>query len=858
MDEVPVYAPSKDEIKQRLPLEYVCSRFGITATLEHPGRCPFHKGGLEDNPSFNLHVSDDGFVRWFCYPCGLGGDLFDLIQHFHGCSFPEAIEHATALLGELPEDFEPPQRQPRRKADPTDLATVVNDARTRAAAADHSGILAARVGYADVAQPDLCVKWDAYLRDVWGWGLTAAGEVAMPHWTADGQLVGCKKRAGDGTRSSVDGSSYLGQLYGAWLGRRSQDVLLLEGETDAAFAGWLAQTENVQIDVFALPSGAGTPIEDSFLQFLKRSRVIYLAFDPDAAGVAATWRWLETLAAIETNVKICCLPLGKDLRDAQPSLQHLLETARAPLRKPESIDLPEAEGGRGLGGYLRPGKEGDVRQITDWYIEPTAQLSGGDPGYDVNLTYRGITISTVIRLSDLTSMRDISRWCNRRGLIFTGREDDLKRIAEHVLWRGSVVPEVFQTDQVGLHGPPQAYAFAGASVVFPNGYVGKMPWRYTPSGQVSDVSDKVLLPSRGTVRWDWLADFLRLSAPTVTHPFLAWLVAATRRPETTQFPLLFIGGSSGVGKSTLARLGLRLVGSRIELDLGNVTPFILLRTLASSRSLPVFIDEWTRMSRKDTLQAFQGTVPILYTGGSAERGQADLSSTSYPMTAPTIVAGEDTFTLDRELERTITITPSRDAQNHHALACIATAPLERVGHLLHSWVADKDDLPSLTSVTSDRPEYNRNVLLAGWETLRLFLEDASHSSPDVPELPERPDLSSLEIEPDEVENVYEQALLAGASMRDADRHAVVWADPGRRGTWIRFQMLVGLIQSRNVDIQLPGGSRAMKAYFEERYGRLELGTSVTPPGAMTPLRAWLIPGYLLPVADDIRSTWVGE
>src|SRR5581483_2523106 len=198
--------------------------------------------------------------------------------------------------------------------------------------------------------------------------------------------------------------------------------------------------------------------------------------------------------------------------------------------------------------------------------------------------------------------------------------------------------------------------------------------------------------------------------------------ASMRRSTVQNFPLLFVGGSSGVGKSTLARLALRLAGSNIEVDLGANTPFILYRTLASSTSIPVFVDEWTRLSRQDSREAFQGIVPLLYTGGFAERGQADLTAMVYRMSAPVLVAGEDTFTLDRELDRTICVFPTRDGQNKAALARLTEKPLEGLARALHHWLVTSPDIAPLDyAPAATRPIFNQQVLLSGWACLQTFM-----------------------------------------------------------------------------------------------------------------------------------------
>lgn len=49
-------------------------------------KCPFHPDG-KPSASFSLKKK-----MWFCYPEGIGGDLFDFVMRLDGVSFGEAVE----------------------------------------------------------------------------------------------------------------------------------------------------------------------------------------------------------------------------------------------------------------------------------------------------------------------------------------------------------------------------------------------------------------------------------------------------------------------------------------------------------------------------------------------------------------------------------------------------------------------------------------------------------------------------------------------------------------------------------------------------------------------------------------------
>jgi hypothetical protein len=193
----------------------------------------------------------------------------------------------------------------------------------------------------------------------------------MPHWDQDAQLTGCKVRARSGDRWSF-GDSVFDHLYGAWLGRPTRDVLLTEGETDGAWASFVAERDGIQVDVRALPAGARRPPSAVQLDHLRRARTIYLAFDPDTVGVEATRTWIQALVqAGLRRIRVCCLPLERDLRSARPDLAHLLQRAKRPLEEPPDMLAQD-------GGFVRLNQKGEPRAVCTWTLEPVAQLTGGD------------------------------------------------------------------------------------------------------------------------------------------------------------------------------------------------------------------------------------------------------------------------------------------------------------------------------------------------------------------------------------------------------------------------------------------------------------------------------------------------
>ena len=78
------------------------------------GVCPFHE---EVEGSFTVYADSE---RFYCFGCGLGGDVLDFIQQAEGLSLPEAIARLDGSPGLAPRSATrpAPTRRPRSAALP--------------------------------------------------------------------------------------------------------------------------------------------------------------------------------------------------------------------------------------------------------------------------------------------------------------------------------------------------------------------------------------------------------------------------------------------------------------------------------------------------------------------------------------------------------------------------------------------------------------------------------------------------------------------------------------------------------------------------------------------------------------------
>ena len=93
-------------LKRRHPLGGVVEAAGVE--LRGRGRvrqgvCPFHE---ETQGSFTVYADTQ---RFYCFGCGLGGDVLDFIQRTDGVDLPEAIRRLDASPARPPETVIPPR-----------------------------------------------------------------------------------------------------------------------------------------------------------------------------------------------------------------------------------------------------------------------------------------------------------------------------------------------------------------------------------------------------------------------------------------------------------------------------------------------------------------------------------------------------------------------------------------------------------------------------------------------------------------------------------------------------------------------------------------------------------------------------
>jgi len=157
----------------------------------------------------------------------------------------------------------------------------------------------------------------------------------------------------------------------------------------------------------------------------------------------------------------------------------------------------------------------------------------------------------------------------------------------------------------------------------------------------------------------------RLNAADVILPAIGFFFAAPFAPTIRKilghFPILFVWGSPGGGKtSTICEVFLPLAGiTEARPTSATETEFALVRAMSGSNAIPLFIDEFKSDMGHNKVERLMRLLRRVYGGEVEERGRADQSIRSYHLAAPIVVAGESYPGEDPALrERLLPVNPN--------------------------------------------------------------------------------------------------------------------------------------------------------------------------------------------------------
>jgi DNA primase len=324
------------------------------AGARYVGRCPFHE---ERTPSFSVNAADKLF---YCFGCGKGGDVITFVRDTEQLDFAEAVEWLAERF-RVPLEYEEtsPQLEESRNRRYR-LHALLDQAASYYERHLWDGVAGAPVrqylesrGLGEAACREFRLglspgsglaqkaQEKGFSRDeLRRAGLTNARgndyfpqRLMFPLADARGRIVGFqarKLRENDPLRgkyvNSPEGELFHKSaiLYGLHLARQAiakqERAVVVEGNTDAIALR--------QFGLEPVVASMGTALTEQQLKELQRlTRRLYLCFDSDAAGEAATLRGMELAHARQFDIRVVTLPPGEDPADSPDRFEERLGTA---------------------------------------------------------------------------------------------------------------------------------------------------------------------------------------------------------------------------------------------------------------------------------------------------------------------------------------------------------------------------------------------------------------------------------------------------------------------------------------------------------------------------------------------------
>lgn len=785
------------ELKKQVDAVTVLQALGVQ--LEDTGHrweglCPFH---ADSNPSFAVWWDEDAeSQKMGCWSCDFGmGDIFDAVRRLKKCTLGEAIKFVAEYKGVAPT---PQQPKTPKKAN-VDLNQRWKDALKQVREDDAAKFTLHKFLRAKNLEPRM--EW---LIEEWLVGVYD-GTIVIPHLTEQMDCRAIKRRfSPDWTPMAMAGSK-LDTLYGAWRDRGHKHVILAEGESDAWTISW--ELRDVEVDVLALPHGAG-PGKEPHADWLARlkGRQVTIMFDADKAGRISLREWISKLE----KPRVAQLPEGLDATEVS------LKELRAALATAKQVpDL-----GPGLEATTQGYRRGE-RLVSDFTLKLESVVEVPDDELIYEVSINGGQVKR-ISSSEFTE-GGMRKWANPLGRTWFGSTKEAQELLRMLNAEAFFNPKLRGVRTAGWHE---------GRFVAPGVCIGQEGWAYVPPKADIGLDKHVYLqPEPWSKRLPVI--MANLHKPEVLTPMLGWLGAAPMRALFERFPVLAVVGGSGSGKTTLVQEVLRTFGWGYGVTLTQTTPHAVHSIVSATNGVPVWFDEYRRGARMDSKLVLEQAMRDAWTSEASVKGglqEQKAALTQLAATAPIVVSGEDAFSETSHVERMVIVNMPSNGKNPNALDALRAADREGFGRAYLEWLVRSfahDTLPQRPH-ESERQKHARAVAKWGYSLLSHFIEESTGM-----EMPAYDETRVIrEHEASNQVPVFLEVLREFNGYIDGQGHEIVYCDGD--DVYARVQKLVKLARSET-DIMLPGGSRAMRNWLDDRYGvedvRLASGRALRLSGA---------------------------
>jgi DNA primase len=339
------YVPQEkiEEIRDRIDIVHLISEY---VALRKAGRnfiglCPFHK---EKTPSFSVRPDKQIF---YCFGCGVGGNVFSFLMNINGMTFPEAIRYLAGKTGVILPD---PEYHPRSAEQATEKEQIYL-ANKKAAhwfarnlGSDGAAPVRAYLDERGMGQGLIESFHLGYATDGWSglrnyferekvsaeWiekaGLIIKGKdgtyydrfrgrLMIPIEDTEGRVIAFGGRVMDQGEpkylNSPESPVYIKghHLYGL---NRSKEFIRKEGYA-ILVEGYFDFLSLWNAGVHPVVASLGTALTKEQVELLRRyTQKVFITFDADTAGQKALIRSLELFLAADVDAWAVCLPSGYD------------------------------------------------------------------------------------------------------------------------------------------------------------------------------------------------------------------------------------------------------------------------------------------------------------------------------------------------------------------------------------------------------------------------------------------------------------------------------------------------------------------------------------------------------------------
>lgn len=792
-----------DEIRRDLPIAYVMEVFGHQPVAEADGRLHYHNPFRDDeNPSFDVFVNDKGVQRWgdFAWEGGKQGGVIDLVGLF--VKAPDnnnktAIIHSRELYSAFLREpgWKGPVVQPR-KPHPVPLETRLKDAGPLTKEVWHT-VLEGRQGLIQGEGNRKLARFDPA-----DWELQQQEtNLVIPYrHPKTREIVGARYRDLQGGKWMASGSKMVPYCQ-PYAGQGS--VLLVEGETDT----WACTASFSKTHwVVGIPGVGHRP--EKMIDDLFDGLKVYVAFDGDEPGRAASVPWCRYF--LDRNLETFFVPVPEDADWAKlPASLHEEVLSRARPVTSAASDLLASPTGYALQMAQ------NTRPVSNFILEPNKVFRSEDGAYWYRVSVFPGGEDAVLPDTALSTPQSLSKWARQHRKAWYGGSTDHSRLAALLQHQAIFLPEGNHVTRPGLFR---------STFVWPGHKIGPDDVQWVEGGKISNIEKSFYISSNRKLDSYEIGSLFQAYSLDVITPMLAWLALAPLRSKYERFPILFITGKTGSGKTSLTSRMLHVVtGSHINLNLTSTTPYAAGVYYAASNAFPVWIDEYRPGANPNALNMVNQLIRDGYMGQESVRGgmSSDLTSVTVLKTdSPVIITGEDFASEESHRDRMIKLHLNPVLKG-------SLTPLEEIGHRNLAWgylnfLAGSNPLgevyvanppkvvPYGPEALTDRQRYNNGILKAGWDLFTTFLM-VNHNYHMAPEL----DLTQVlrdSVESAQIDQVAEVLLYL---YENGSREAV-WV--GEQGCYVRPGAVVQLASAPWFPYKLPFSSpRALALYLAEVY-----------------------------------------